>query len=266
MHSSPTTAFDMGARYNAWFSERFGYGVRLLYLGPNRREVLGEMPPNTALRAQRQREAGSPVEGQGKEKKGWLESLLGKSSTEEEVYPGVDEGISFADCAPYLVISTKSWESAQARLPEGEEMDITKFRPNIVVEGAEEEFEEDFWRELEVIAPQPRGGGDQENESEAVGARIILTQNCARCNSLNVDYRTGKVGKGEAGKILAKLQKDRRVDVGSKYSPIFGRYGFLDRLKAGTAGVELRVGDEVRVARRNNERTKWVWPNLGTTN
>jgi uncharacterized protein YcbX len=251
MHSSPTVAYNMGKQYNNWFSECFGYEVVLAYIGNNRREILGNMPPSKALASAKP------------QTKSWMSTitsnlpLFGSSMS-----PGVDEGISFADCAPYLVISEKSWENAQRRLPEGEELDISKFRPNIVVSGADEEFEEDYWGELEI----------------GNGIKLVLTQNCARCNSLNVDYKTGKVGTGESGKILKKLQSNRRVDPGAKYSPIFGRYGFLDKVDGHTT---ISVGDEVLVTRRNEERSKfgeWLaismeytmltieteWPNLST--
>lgn len=50
--------------------------------------------------------------------------------------------------------------------------------------------------------------------------------------------------------------KDRRVDKGSKYSPIFGRYGFLEPGISG-AGQRIAVGDAVETYRRNEERTKF---------
>ncbi|ETN40145.1 uncharacterized protein HMPREF1541_04421 [Cyphellophora europaea CBS 101466] len=265
MHGSPTVAYDMGAKYNGWFSERFGYEVKLLYLGEHRRKVLGNVAPAVAAAQARGEMAQydglkNLPEGEGDGSGGWWSGIssavarmaanlpgaaaAGLNGNEGE---GVDIGIGFADVAPFLVISTKSWENASSRLPDGQEMDITKFRPNIVVEGADEAFDEDYWGELIF------GGG-----KEAV--RIILTQNCARCNSLNVDFRTGKVGEGEDGKILKLLSKDRRVDPGSKWSPIFGRYGFL----GGKGEASLNVGDQVEVGKRNEARTSWEWPGLGT--
>ncbi|OAG43340.1 hypothetical protein AYO21_02277 [Fonsecaea monophora] len=255
MHYSPCVGYDMGEEYNRWFSERFGYQVKLFYIGSNSRKVLGNMPPSVAAAQQRN---GSAWESKGTSSAAsWLGSITSTATSlaravtgagetvedREKQSEGVDQGISFADVAPYLVISTKSWENAQRRLPDNEVMDISKFRPNIIVEGAEEEFEEDFWAELLI-------GGDD-------GARIVLTQNCARCNSLNVDYSTGKVGEGESGKILKKLQSDRRVDPGAKWSPVFGRYGFLARVPEGKSAAEIKVGDEVRVVRRNSQRTRF---------
>lgn len=245
MHSSPTTSYDMGPRYNDWFSERFGYRVKLLYIGENRRKVLGNIPPSIAGKQRdelSQAATGSAGSGGGS----WLSSIASTTSSVvgtllgTKQYDGEDHGLSFADVAPYLVISTKSWENAQRRLPEGEVMDISKFRPNIIVEGAKDEYEEDYWAELEI--------GDQ-------GVKFVLTQNCARCNSLNVDYNTGKVAQNEAGKILKKLNSDRRVDQGSKWSPIFGRYGFLAKVPEEKNAAEVKVGDKVRVVRRNDVRT-----------
>lgn len=243
MHSSPVVGYDMGAKYNDWFSERFGYPVKLLYIGGNSRKVLGNMTPSETARQRAEQESANGASST------WLGSItstansLLRTVTGNEDHEGVDQGISFADVAPYLIISTKSWESAQRRLEgSGEVMDISKFRPNIIVDGAADEFEEDYWAELTI--------------GESSDIKMILTQNCARCNSLNVDYNTGKVGEGESGKILKKLQSDRRVDPGAKWSPVFGRYGFLARSPEAKAPV-VKVGDEVTVSRRNKERTKF---------
>ena len=243
MHSSPVSAFDMGAKYDAWFSERFGYDVQLLYIGGNSRKVLGNMPPSVAGQQRSEKE----MKGNGNASSSWLgnitstaTSLLG-SVTGKDQHEGIDQGIAFADVAPYLVISTRSWENA-ARRVQGEDLDIGKFRPNIIVDGALDEYEEDYWAELSI------GSGDSP-------VKLILTQNCARCNSLNVDYSTGKVGEGESGKILKKLMGDRRVDPGAKWSPVFGRYGFLAKVPEGREAPVVRVGDEVSVVRRNKDRT-----------
>jgi glycine hydroxymethyltransferase len=150
---------------------------------------------------------------------------------------GYEDRITFADCAPFLVISETSVDNVSGRLPVGEEMDRTKFRPNIVISGAEAAFEEDFWTELVVGSKR---------------ARLLLTGNCVRCQSLNVDYRTGRMGAGESGTVLKKLMKDRRVDRGARFSPVFGRYSFLDR---GFDGEEVRVGDVVEVVARGAERS-----------
>ncbi|KAJ6134349.1 hypothetical protein N7523_000671 [Penicillium sp. IBT 18751x] len=270
MHQSPTTGYDMGPEYNEWFSACFGYPVILAYLGTNTRRILGTLAPRKRNKepiwTTWWREVSDP-----RDKEGILIGLLAtyvigsllwngyeivhgvtsalNTKTYLNTFAAVstliglhlmslrrrEDRIGFADCAPFLVISETSVNNVSGRLPDGEEMDRTKFRPNIVVSGAENAFEEDFWTEL------------------AIGAktRLLLTGNCVRCQSLNVDYGTGKMGTGESGSVLKKLMKDRRVDPGARFSPVFGRYSFLGR---GT-GERIRVGDEVMVVKRGQEHT-----------
>ncbi|KAL6239201.1 hypothetical protein BDW75DRAFT_227346 [Aspergillus navahoensis] len=275
MHQSPTKGYNMGPKYNRWFSERFGYDVVLAYLGDNEgRAVLGTFAPGKHVAHKDQRQGLDLVFvaalllvvlgvlyiaftvmvlspsgfdfmapdflgqrggiGVTVAVAGFLPALvvLKRRSTK-------DERITFADTAPYMVVSETSVANVTARL-DGEEMDVTKFRANIVVSGAKTAFEEDFWAELVI--------GDAQ-------VRLLLTANCVRCRSLNVDYDTGKMGTGESGKVFKKLMADRRVDTGAKYSPVFGRYGFLERQ---SDSKTVRVGDEVVVARNMKERAIYV--------
>jgi glycine hydroxymethyltransferase len=253
MHQSATKGYNMGTEYNDWFSNCFGYPVVLAYLGPHSREVLGTLAPGSKNPSTRLL---------GKLEK-WLiipallvaiaVNTLKDYSYRMEIFGSIlitgallgiyhyirrSDRITFADCAPYLVISETSVDNVSARLEQ--EMDHTKFRPNIVISGAGEAFEEDFWYTLD-IGP----------------ARLLLTGNCVRCQSLNVDYATGKMGTGVAGSVLKKLMKDRRVDSGAKFSPVFGRYSFLGK----GDGSRVRVGDEVCVRERRDTRDalgKWA--------
>ncbi|KAL4925903.1 serine hydroxymethyltransferase-domain-containing protein [Aspergillus undulatus] len=277
MHSSPTKGYNMGPKYNKWFSERFGYDVVLAYLGDGDwRPVLGTFAPGKHV-AHRGRQGldlslvaavllgilgvlyigftattlsrfGSRFHfGLAAEREPWQRGvgvgatiavgglLVYLLATKTGSRSSKDERITFADAAPYMVVSETSVANVTGRL-EDEEMDVRKFRANVVVEGAKTAFEEDFWAELVI--------GDAQ-------VRLLLTANCVRCRSLDVDYSTGKMGTGESGKVLKKLMADRRVDSGAKYSPVFGRYGFLE----GQSGMKtVRVGDEVTVARGMRER------------
>jgi len=251
MHNSPTTAHDMGSKYNSWFSECFGFEVILAYIGRNRRQVLGSMAPS----AQKSLNNNTPLTNKGEEN-GWLSLITsgllsigglwgggGNAAAQKE---NEDRILTFSDCASYLVASETSLHDVSDRLPDGEEMDVSKFRPNVVVSGAPTAWEEDFWGELSF---QPR------DEKESV--QLILTSNCVRCVSINIDYASGKPGKGPSGQVFKRLTKDRRVDAGSKYSPVFGRYGFL---KDPSKSVKIRVGDNVEVSKRLAERTTFDWP------
>ena len=185
--------------------------------------------------------------------------------------------ITFADCAAYLVASETSLHDVTARLradggnnvkskqteedieEEEEEMEMTKFRPNIVVSGASTAYEEDFWSELTVRHSEKDGSSNSSHLSSS--SRIILTANCVRCNSINVDFKTGKPGKGPKGSVLKKLMKDRRVDKGAPYSPVFGRYGFWAPSKGkgkrtdSAAPHVIRIGDQVSVSKVTAERS-----------
>ncbi|KAG9688371.1 MOSC domain-containing protein, partial [Aureobasidium melanogenum] len=221
----------MDDQYNKWLSACLGYDVVLAYLGEHERPVL-----MTTHQKKNQPQTG-----------GWLSSITSKLPTSlGAIISGeaqADDTITFADCAPFLVVNETSLRDVSRRLPDGEEMDISKFRPNIIVSGAESSWEEDYWSELQTSS----------------NVKLHLVQNCVRCVSLNVDYATGKPGEGESGKILKKLQSDRRVDKGAKYSPVFGRYAFLGK---GDEGKSLSIGDEVTITQRNTERTTLDWPGI----
>ncbi|KAL8794989.1 MAG: hypothetical protein Q9195_002436 [Heterodermia aff. obscurata] len=232
LHQSPTKAYNMGEPYNSWFSSCFGWEVMLVYLGPHLRPVLGNLSPNA-------------VGNRALDSKSWfsgvtqaLPNLLAPKAKDEE-------GLTFTDVAPYLIVTEESLKNVSDRLPDGMEMDMTKFRPNIVLSGASSAYEEDFWAGLKITSKNYAG--------ERQSLDLILTQNCARCRSINVDYTTGKPGAREDGKILKMMSKDRRVDPGTKYSPIFGRYAFL-KPDAHTER-NISIGDEAFVSETNRERT-----------
>jgi uncharacterized protein YcbX len=160
--------------------------------------------------------------------KSWISSI-------KPLIPKPDSAINFSDSAALLLSSESSLEDLHPRLG-GEKAVLEKFRPNIVVDGEGKAWDEDYWGEVKIVRN---------------GLNIVLTSNCARCTSINVDLDRGKMGEGESGSLLKKMMKDRRIDPGHKWTPIFGRYGFP------TQGGEIRVGDEVVVSRRNKEHTVW---------
>lgn len=255
MHKSPTKAYRMPAKYSDWFSSCFGYDVVLAYLGKNYRPVLMSTSNPTAAPAITTTGGGA----------GWLSSLASTAtfllpSSQKPESATADE-ITFSDCAPYLVVSSSSLAPLSARLADGAQADITKFRPNIVVSGAAEPFEEDFWAELSFHSSRSAGSRTEgAKEEDGTPVRLTCAHNCARCKSLNIDYETGEAGKGAEGRLLAVMQRDRRVDEGMKWSPVFGRYCFLrDGGGGGDGGVGLkvRVGDEVKVEGRNEGRTRF---------
>ncbi|KAK7956911.1 uncharacterized protein PG986_006133 [Apiospora aurea] len=283
LYGADARAYRMGAEpYDRWFSACLGYDVLLVYIGDGRRQILAHSPRQEA-EAERANTA-SPAS--------WISSIIsyitgGPQQTGSEG-SGVngeedDDWLSFNEAAPYLVASQASLRDVSSRLPPGETADMMRFRPNIVVDGDEVTcWDEDYWGEL-LVSPSScdgsNGGGDErsKHDNDDIGdrnreCRLALTANCGRCISVNIDYRTGRMAEGEAGMVLKKLMRDRHVDAGHKWSPIFGRYAHLlptPKTDAVTTtaghrdappGAVISVGDEVKVTKRNAERTVWRWP------
>ncbi|KAJ7879960.1 MOSC domain-containing protein [Mycena olivaceomarginata] len=225
LHNSPAdVAYGMGDPYDTWFSACFGFAVRFVYIGDGKRLVLGNLAPQASVQ----------------QPKGWASTLASyvPGSVKADETP---TWITFTDVAPFLVTCESSLQGVRNYMEkDGDKVEMYKFRPNIVVDG-EDEWSEDFWAELLIKGER----------------RLVLTANCGRCSSLNVDYETGKPASGEIGNVLKRLMKERKVDKGYKYSPVFGRYGFL-----ADGELKVSIGDEVEVSKRNSERTSFAWPGL----
>ncbi|KAI0022749.1 MOSC domain-containing protein [Xylariomycetidae sp. FL0641] len=260
LFGSPVRARRMAPRYDEWFSACLGYAAVLVYIGDARREVLAHAPASA-------------------DRGGFLSSLASYVTGTTNARPEKQnkEGLAFNEAAPYLVASEASLRDVAARVPD---VEMVRFRPNIIVDDAEEEeeeeeeqggrrlqaWDEDFWGELTVAGG---GGGGQRQH-----VKLALTANCLRCISVNIDYATGRPGAGDSGAVLKKLMGDRRVDRGKRWSPVFGRYAFLLPSSSSSSSsssdedeevVEIAVGDTVRVTRRNDERDVWAWPDTGGT-
>lgn len=268
LHQAVTRAYVMPAHMCKWFSDRFGFEVRLHYIGLNTRQVLGAINPNAPrvfvgdpdpkIAAAKQIAPNSSNTWLNSIKSGagslvnTVASYTGANMTSQV---GVEEGLTFADVASFLVVNQKSFEDVKERI--GTEIDMDKFRPNIVVEGAEKAWEEDYWGEIAIKTYQQRRPGDDNKENENDELRVMFTSNCVRCASINVDYGTGKMAEGPEGQLLKSMQGYRRVDPGHKYSPVFGRYGFVS-MRNGVRpkeGFVVSVGDEVEVTLWNERRT-----------
>jgi uncharacterized protein YcbX len=218
LHGSATDAYDMGEEVANWFSKYLEFEAHLVYIGNNSRVVLGSGAPNGTM-AQAKR---SPYTAP-------LRKLLPSTLTPQP------ETITFQDIGQYLVVTKESNDEVSSRLEEGLEMDITKFRPNIIVSGSPAPYDEDYW--VEIIFP-----GD---------IKMEFGGTCWRCQAITVDYRTGKKAEGDEGMVWKKLAADRRVDKGWKYGPVFGKYSYTAKKDY---GKEIRAGDEIVLTKRVKER------------
>lgn len=251
LHKVSTKAYVMPDHMCKWFSDRFGFEVRLHYTGVNKRQIMGNLNPNAPQNFVGDPDPKIAANQQLSPSGGWLGGIKAgvgnvistvASYSGVDAYKGIDDGLTFADIAAFLVINNKSFLEVESRVET--DIDVEKFRPNIVVDGVDEAWVEDYWAEI-AIGP------------ELSGNRIAFTSNCARCASINVDYETGRPAEGPQGQLLKSMQKDRRVDPGHKYSPIFGRYGFLSRKNGQRPEqpITISVGDEVHVTKTNERRT-----------
>ncbi|KAL2674319.1 hypothetical protein Neosp_012770 [[Neocosmospora] mangrovei] len=220
LQGSSTQAYDMGDSYANWFGEYLGFEIRLLYIGDGSRGALGTLAPHSdgAVR-----------------KKGLYHALLWDLTPAR--YRPSPERLVFNDIAQYLVVTRESNDAVTARLDDGLDMDIFKFRPNIILSGSPSAFDEDYWAEL--YFPD-------------TNIRLTLTSNCPRCQSITADFKTGRLTNDDRGKVWKKLNRDRRIDKGFKYHPIFGRYGFCEDKDI---GKHITVGQEVWVTKFNKEHT-----------
>lgn len=127
--------------------------------------------------------------------------------------------VSLADNCPLLLTNESSLAALDAGVP------MTRFRPNVVVGGAEP-WAEDSW-----VGGRLRLGGTTFRVAEA----------CRRCAVTTIDQETGERGRGEPLRTLGRV---RRVDGGLLFGVLL-----IPELVAGSRAV-VRVGDEVaRVTR-----------------
>ena len=140
-----------------------------------------------------------------------------------------DDIVSFADGYPLMLLSEASVEELNSRLEKP--LPMNRFRPNLVVSGAEA-FAEDDWKVIRV--------------GEAV---FRSTKPCERCVITTTDQARGEVDGKEPLKTLATYRQAKMVMPDRLEA--FGVPGnavlFGQNLVNETAGVTIRVGDAVEV-------------------
>lgn len=181
---------------------------------------------------------GTPVEVTdcGEDAAKWVSALIGRPArlawlddpTRRPVDPAYgrpDDRVSLADGYPLLLTSTASLAQlddwiAETAAERGEELPgplrMRRFRPSVVVEGADEPFAEDRWRRLRI---------------GAVEFRVV--KGCDRCVLTTVDPATYVKGK----EPIRTLSRHRKWD---------GKVWFGVNLIPDGTGV-IRQGDQVTV-------------------
>ncbi|MCD5992784.1 MOSC domain-containing protein [Pseudomonas sp. CDFA 602] len=130
-------------------------------------------------------------------------------------YGAIDDRVNFADGFPLLLIGQSSLNDLSARL--GRPMEMLRFRPNLVIEGADA-FAEDGWKRIRI--------GDMQ---------FRLLKPCARCILTTIDPATGE--RSPDREPFTTLKSYREVEGGV----MFGQNMVND------GPGELEVGMEVQV-------------------
>jgi uncharacterized protein YcbX len=140
----------------------------------------------------------------GDEAAHWVSEFIGKPTRMVHVpadrarwlpsgYGTVDDRVGFADGFPLLLIGQASLDDLSARI--GKPQEMLRFRPNLVVEGAEA-FAEDGWKRIRI--------GDIE---------FRLLKGCTRCILTTIDPATGERSADREPLATLKTYREREGDV-----------------------------------------------------
>ncbi|MBA3643101.1 MAG: MOSC domain-containing protein [Chloroflexia bacterium] len=169
-----------------------------------------------------------PAIDQGPESAAWFTAFLGldcrlmrmaedHQRQVDPAYAEIGDQVGFADGFPVLLISEESLADLNSRLETP--LPMNRFRPNVVVAGAGEPYQEDGWTRITI--------------GEASGVAFRVVKSCARCAITTTDQATAARGK-EPLRTLATYRKGER-------GVYFGQNLIHD------APGTLRLGDVVRV-------------------
>lgn len=133
--------------------------------------------------------------------------------------------VGFADGFPLLVTNTASLAALQPHFPDGEEIAMTRFRPNIVLTGLAP-FEEDVLCRIKI--------------GEVV---LRLMKPCTRCKITTVTQETGAAASNEPLKTLTQLRRGKAEDLAGVF---FGQNAVVEN-----AGI-IRADDPVEILERRD--------------
>lgn len=142
----------------------------------------------------------------GDEAAAWVSRFIGKPTrlvqipldrarTTEAGYGKDDDQVAFADGFPLLLIGQASLDDLTQKV--GRPMEMLRFRPNLVIEGAEA-FAEDSWKRIRI--------GDVE---------FRVVKPCSRCILTTIDPQTG--ARSDDREPFATLQKYRANEQGAMF-------------------------------------------------
>lgn len=142
--------------------------------------------------------------------------------------------VSLADGFPLLVASEKSLEDLNRRLrAKGKSpLPMSRFRPNIVLKGLSNAFEEDNWKAIQI-------GGKS-------GPILHIVKGCPRCKQSCTDQLTGK-----RGTEPLETLKDFRA-LGKNQEDVYFAQNALMVQPLFSSSTTIKVGDHVTVLTTGN--------------
>lgn len=160
----------------------------------------------------------------------WFSSIIGKKCrlvympdvslrTTDQTYAPPGSITSFADAYPFLMISQASLNDLNQRMDE--HLPMNRFRPNIVIDGAEP-YQEDIIKEFVV------------NAISFYGVKL-----CARCNVPTINQETAKAGKEPSKTMAGYRLKNKKIYFGQNL------------IHSGTGMIT--VGDELQLISTHTE-------------
>lgn len=186
LHEAQVTVVDMGRQYSQFFSDFLGCNVRLVREYRGSRAVIHKAHITTPSQAR----------------------------------------VGLADQYPLLIMSRATIKAVNAGLAESGQsaLPVEQFRPNIIIDGLLEAFEEDTWHRIVI--------GNV--EVEIIGP-------CTRCLLPNVNLSTGR--RSEQNQPWKWMHATRCVDVMQPRKPVVGVHAMFRESESNN----LNVGDLVRV-------------------
>jgi uncharacterized protein YcbX len=142
----------------------------------------------------------------GDEAGAWVSEFIGKPTRLVQIpleraritqagYGKDDDRVAFADGFPLLLVGQASLEDLSQKV--GQELEMLRFRPNLVIEGTHA-YAEDSWKRIRI---------------GAVEFRVVKP--CSRCILTTVDPQTGL--RSDDREPLATLQKYRAQEEGAMF-------------------------------------------------
>lgn len=125
----------------------------------------------------------------------------------DESYCPKQQFVSFADGFPLLLITDASLLALSEYVDGLDSLDVSRFRPNIVISGVEAAYVEDEWKH---VVAQGEGGSSR---AESGSNHFLVVKPCSRCVIPTINPETAE----RQPQVWKALAKTRKFDDGNVY-------------------------------------------------